>query len=213
MAPHSDGLVSGRKERKRRVVVIVSVVIVSVIILAAFVYWYHSRSSSERNGTYSHEYSLKVEANTTEEYIIRLPVPNDSSGRMPHDFLSELEVIKGVAVFALGDYENETCLEIRASGYLEIEWDKAYPASWNERYGNLTMTTGAEGWRTHDPCYSWIYSSRNDIKMTFYYSSIHHYMASPWFASGGGPTFYFSEYFYWQGWQQITIDYGWLIIN
>jgi hypothetical protein len=89
---------------------------------------------------------VRIEANTTEEYVVRLPVPVDITGRMPPYFVQDIEVLMGYPVFALGEYDYGTGLEVRASGYVEFEWTKTWPESWNEIYGNITMTTGAEGW-------------------------------------------------------------------
>jgi len=215
MIPHYDkqGSIRKRSQSKRVRRVVVSVIILLVIALVAYAAWYNLTWPLGRKGVYSHGYSLKVETNSTEEYVIRLPVPHDRSEMMPDDFLSELEVTMGVAELSLGTYDNETYLEIRSSASLNLEWERTIPDSMNERYGNLTLTTGAEGWSSHDQCYSWVYSSRIDIEMTFYYSSIHHYNVTPWWASGGGPTFRFWGHPLQSGWQQTLVDYGWLVID
>lgn len=198
---------------RKRIAVLVSVVIVASLVAIASMSWLMTEEPFERNGTYRHHYYVRVDANTTEEYTIRLPIPNDTNGKMPYDFMYDLEVLMGEPAFALGEYEHGRGLEVRASGYLEFEWTKVWPESWESRYGNLTMTTGAEGWRDVGPCHSWVFSDRADIRVLFQHSSIHHYAAGPMFASGGGPTFYFYEYPNGTGWQQMAVDYGWMLIN
>lgn len=198
---------------RKRIAMLVSVVVVASFVTVASVSWLLTEKPFDRNGTYRHHYYVRVEANTTEEYTIRLPVPNDASGRMPPYFMQDIEVLMGEPVFALGEYDYGRGIEVHASGYLEFEWTKVWPESWNVRYGNLTMTTGAEGWSEAGPCNSWIFSDRPDIRIFFQYSSIHRYMAGPMFASGGGPTFYINEYPNGTGWQQMPVDYGWMLIN
>lgn len=198
---------------KRRTAISVSAIVVASFVTLATISWLLIERPFDRNGTFDHHYFVRVEANTTEEYTIRLPVPNDENGSMPPYFMQDLEVIMGEPVFALAEYDYGVGIEVRARGYLEFEWSRAWPESWGGRYGNLTMTTGAEGWSNAEPCNSWIFSDRSDIRIFFMYSSIHHYMASPMFASGGGPTFDFYEYPTGTGWQQMPVDYGWMLIN
>lgn len=198
--------------KRKRGLLVVCVLVVTILIIAATATWLHY----DRKGVFSHHYYVKVETNGTDEYTIRLPMPHDMSSRYPLSFLSDIEIINGEATFELGVYGQGMGLEVRASGDLEFEWAKAWPESSNVRYGNLTMTTGAEGWGSSsplNPCYSWIYSDRSDIRIQFLYSSIHEYMVSPRWASGGGPTFSFIEYPQSTGWQRMPIDYGWLVIN
>ena len=198
---------------RQTIIVIASVIIILALVTVALVFWTLQARVFERNGIFHHHYYVRVEANSTEEYTFRLPVPNDTNGRMPYDFVYELEVLTGEPVFALGNYEHGKGLEGRASGYLEFEWSKTWSESRNERYGNLTMTVGAEGWNPVGPCYSWMFSDRSDIRVSFNYFSINEYMVSPTFASGGGPTFSFCEYPDGAGWQKIAMDYGWMLIN
>lgn len=213
----SDTIVPDQRPRhvtdRKRIAVLASAVIVASLVTVATMSWLLTERPFERNGTFRHHYYVRVDANTTEEYTIRLPVPNDTSGRMPYYFVNDIEVLTGDAVFGLGDYGHGIGLEVRASGYLEFEWEKVWPESWDERYGNLTMTTGGEGWNNVGPCHSWVFSDRFDIRIFFQYSSIHQYMAGPMFSSGGGPTFYFYEYPLGTGWQQMPVDYGWMLIN
>jgi hypothetical protein len=196
------------KHRNWILMIVCTVVIASLIIVASVHLFYY-----ERAGVYAHQYYVCVETNDTAEYTIRLPVPNDDAGTYPLSFLEDIDVLKGEPEFELGIYGHGTGLEVRASGNLEFEWNKAWPESAGVRYGNLTMTTGAEGWTPSEPAYSWIFSDRSDIRIQFLYTSIHHYMSSPMWASGGGPTFGFIEYPNGTGWQQMRIDYGWMVIN
>ena len=194
----------------KRELIILGSVAVALLIVAASLYWYYY---ADRAGTQDHHYYVKVEANTTEEYLIRLPVPVNESGTMPPYFVQDIEVLVGNPVFALGESDHGTYLEVRASGYVEFEWVKGWPDTTGEVYGNLTMTTGAEGWDDHGPALSWIFSDRPDIRINLLHSSIHNYMSSPTWASGGGPTFSFNDYPNGTGWQQVGIDYGWMVIN
>lgn len=194
----------------------ISLVLVLVLVSAAITagaYWQVTKEPFGRHGTFRHHYSIVIEANTTEEYTIRLPVPNDVNGEMPYGFIDDLEVHMGNSAFALANYEYGRGLEVRASGYLSLDWIKAWPESSHDRYGNLTMTIGAEGWTDHAPRLSWIYSDRSDIRIMFNYWSIHQYMATPTWSSGGGPTFSLIVYPEGTGWQQVPIDYGWMLIN
>ena len=197
---------------KRKVVLVYAIIIASIVALAS-VSWFVLDRSFDRDGTYNHYYNVKVKANTTEEYVIRLPVPNDESERMPPRFMTELEIVIGNPVFALGDSIHGMAIEVRASGYLEFTWAQGWSESWNERYGNLTMTVGAEGWDNPGPCVSWIFSDCSDIRILFTYYSIHDYLAAPHWASGGGPTFAFEIYPSGTGWQEVPVDYGWMVIN
>jgi len=194
----------------RKRILVIAAVIVVLLIAVASLSWFSLRDRAE---TRSHHYTVRIEANTTEEYVVRLPVPVDVSGRMPPYFVQDIEVLMGYPVFALGEYDHGTGLEVRASGYVEFEWTKVWPESWNEIYGNITMTTGAEGWDDPGPAHSWIFSDRSDIGISFHYSSINHHMETPTFASGGGPTFDFDMYPNGMGWQHIEISYGWMLIN
>lgn len=189
--------------------VIIAVVVVLLVAIAAAT-WYSLR---DREGTRSHHYLVRIEANTTAEYVVRLPVPVNTSGWMPPYFMQDIEILKGYPVLALGEYEYGTGLEIKASGYVELQWNKVWPESWNEIYGNLTMTTGAEGWSDPGPALAWIFSDSPDFKIYFSYSCINHHMETPFFASGGGPIFDFYMFLNGMGWQQIYIDYGWMLIN
>ncbi len=131
-------------------------------------------------------------------------------------FLRDIDVLVGEPTFELGEYGHGMGLEVSARGDLEFEWAEAWPESSNVSYGNLTMTTGAEGWGSSTPLnprYSWIYSDRSDIRIQFLYTSIHQYMVSPRWASGGGPTYGFIEYPEGTGWQEMPVDYGWVLIN
>jgi len=198
---------------KRRTIMVTLAILVALVVVVASVAWFVIEGPFDRNGTYDHYYFVRVEANSTEEYTISLPVPTNESGVMPVRFMQDLEVAMGEPVFALGDTVHGKAIEVRASGYLEFSWSKQWPESWDERYGNLTMTTGAEGWEDRGPCVSWIYSDRPDIRIYFMYESIHEYMSAPHWASGGGPTFSFYMYPDGNGWQQVSVDYGWMIIN
>lgn len=194
---------------KKRILVI-AVVIIVLLVAVTSVSWLSLR---DREGTRSHHYYVRIEANTTEEYVVRLPVPVDISGRMPPYFVQEIEILMGYPVFALRESEYGTGLEVRASGYIEFEWTKVWPESWNEIYGNITMTTGAEGWDASGPAHSWIFSDRSDTRIHFLFSCTNHHMETPVWSSGGGPTFDFYMYPNGTGWQQIEIDYGWMVIN
>jgi hypothetical protein len=194
---------------KKRTLVI-AIVIVVLLVTVASISWFSLR---EQAGTRSHHYTVRIEANTTEEYVVRLPVPVNISDRMPPYFVQDIEILMGYPTFALGEYAYGTGLEVRASGYVEFEWTKVWPESWNEIYGNITMTTGAEGWDDPGPARSWIFSDRSDIEISFLYSSINHHMETPIFASGGGPMFDFHMRPNGTGWQQIEIDYGWSVMN
>lgn len=198
---------------RKRSATLVSVVVVALVVVIASISWLVMERSFDRNGTYGHHYYVRVEANTTEEYTIRLPVPIDTNSMMPPYFVQDLEVLMGQPVFALGEYDHGRGLEVRASGYLEFEWTKEWPESRNERYGNLTMTTGAEGWDDRGPCYSWMFSDTADVRIMLDYSSLHTYMSKPMYPSGGGPTFTFYGYPNGTGWQQVLMSYGWMVIN
>ena len=197
--------------RRRRLLVVCAIVVAMIMIAASTALLHY-----DRQGVFSHHYYVKVEANGTEEYTIRLPVPHDTSSRYPLSFLGDIEVLDGDPAFQLGVYGHGMGLEVSARGDLEFEWTEAWPESSNVRYGNLTMTTGAEGWSSSsrlNPCCSWIYSDRSDIRIQFLYTSIHEYMVSPMLASGGGPTFSFIEYPEGTGWQEMPVDYGWVVLN
>jgi len=105
---------------KKRILVI-AVVIILLLAAVASVSWL---SQWDRTGTRSHHYYVRIEANTTEEYVVRLPVPVDISGRMPPYFVQDIEILLGYPVFALREYDYGTGLEVRASGYIEFEWTK-----------------------------------------------------------------------------------------
>lgn len=201
---------TGRRGRGRLRVAILTAMITAVILLASLT-WLPRTT----HVTYDHHYYVKVDANITGEYTLRLPVPHDANDKFPVTFIEELEVMAGEPVFSLEVFGHGLGLEVLAGGDIEFEWTLESPASSNVKYGNLTMTYGAEGW-THssreDPSYSWICSDSNDIMVQFLYSCISHIASRGW-VSGGGPTFEFFEYPSGTGWQRMPIDYGWLVIN
>jgi hypothetical protein len=205
MQPHRSALGTNKKR-----ILAIAAVIVVLFVAVASVSW---SSSRDRAPTRSHQYIVRIETNTTEEYVVRLPVPVDVSRRMPPYFVQDIEIHMGYPIFALGEYDYGIGLEVRASGYVEFEWSKVWPESWNEVYGNLTMTTGAEGWDDPGPARSWIFSDLSDMRIFLLHSSINRHMETPVFVSGGGPTFDFYTYPNGTGWQQVEMDYGWMVIN
>jgi len=144
--------------------------------------------------------------------VIRLPVPMNAVGNMHPHFMGELEVIVGDPVFALAEYDHGIGLEVRSRGYLEFQWSMELSESWASDFGNLTMTTGAEGHTYSNDAHTRIFSDSSDINVIFSYSSIHHHTSRNW-VSGGGPTFEFDEHPDGTGWQRISIYYGWMVIN
>lgn len=192
---------------------IASVLAVAAAVAVASVSWFLLQSRYDGDGAYDHHYYVRILANSTEEYVVRLPVPVDAHGIVEDHFVQDLVILSGNATFALGEFDHGTGIEIHASGHLEFEWTKEWPVSAGERYDAITMTTGAGGLDHAEPCVSWIYSDRSDISIWFLFSSIHEYKSAPWWTSGGGPTYSFCEYPEGSGWQQIPMGYGWLIVN
>jgi len=198
---------------RRGVVLLVGLCLVIALVLFAL-YQRHSVQESERDGTYRHTYSVEISTSSISVYTLMLPVPRDVNGTIPPGFMSELEYDKGKIVAVLDSSEHGTVLKITGNGSANLSWSAIWSDTEMSRYGNMTMTSGGEGWsHTEDPVVTWLYCSVAGIKISLYDSSIHHRYTNSWFATGGGPWFRLHDYDAVEGWQQPELEYGWMLIN
>jgi hypothetical protein len=198
---------------RRGVILLVSLLLVIALVLSAF-YLRYAVPESDRDGTYRHSYRVEISTDSTSVYTLMLPVPRDINGSIPPGFMSEIEYDEGKIVAVLDSCEHGTALEITGFGSTNLSWSGFWLDTETNRFGNMTMTTGGEGWsHREDPVVTWIYCSMAGVKISLYHSSIHHYYTNSWFASGGGPWFNLRGYDAAEGWQQPELEYGWMLIN
>ena len=207
-----------RKDRKvlasrREMTILVAIGVVVCLVLLAFGMGLFAQRSGH-DGTYTHTYEVRILTNSTSEYTLLLAIPRNATGDIPATFISDLEYDGSKIAAVLNSSEHGLALKIVGSGSTNLSWSDEWRVTERDRFGNMTMTSGAEGWTHREgPAVTWLYCSVSGVQVSLFYESINKYHVSPWFVSGGGPIFSLYNHITAEGWQQPQIDYGWMVIN
>lgn len=198
---------------RRLVVLLVALCLIIALVLFSL-YQRESVHESNHDGTYRHTYRVEISTNSTSNYTLLLPLPRDVNGTIPPGFMSELEYDDGKIVAVFNSSEQGAALKITGIGSANLSWSAIWSDTELSCYGNMTMTSGGEGWsHTEDPVVTWLYCSIAGVRISLDSSSVHQYYMNSWFATGGGPWFRLHDYYAAEGWQQPELEYGWMLIN
>lgn len=220
----SDHQVRKGQSRSDILIPVLSVAVVAAIVLG-FLYVYGFLPFDDQ-GEYSHSFVLTIETDLLEEYVVMCPLPVDSTGLTYDGFMDELTGLDGEVSASIVETPYGRALEIRGSSNATLRWD----ADWDDDgdwYRNLTMTfddvneTTSAAWAPwmSGMSGSWMYSDRGNLSLRLSYEALHTYLATPRWASGGGPCFDLMgtdgdrTYEAQAGWQLAPMDYSLVAIN
>lgn len=209
-----------REGRKRKWMYRAAIVAVVVIAIVLAVSYRMGLLPFDEDREYHHTYVLQIDTYTTDEYVIMCPIPTDATGTPCGTFLSGLVPTSDDIQTSVVDTPYGDALEVRGSSDTTLRWYASWAAEDGDWYLNLSIITGDPFDYSLDNRSTWIYSDSEDLNIRFSYSSEQTYLASPVWASGGGPYYdlvgngddirYFEPDV---GWQHAQIDFGWVAIN
>lgn len=217
MVSSSDGLNRRSRKRSRNTKIIVTAVV--VVLLIVVLVGLHMRGAFpwlfSENPRYSHSFSLVIDPETALDFTVICPVPVNASGSLYSDFIDELEVTSGNPQYILVDTEYGYGLQASGSGHTRLHWEGNWRVGDGDWYLNMSMTNAPHDWDYDTPeggFWSWIYSSNETLSISLTYTAERMHNETPTWLSGGGPCFYIGEMLE-EGWHQIFLDYGWIVIN
>lgn len=205
------------RRRKTEALVIIAVIAVLAIVVLAGLYmggafpWLFSE-----NPRYSHSFSPVIDPETATDFTVICSVPVNAGGRPYPEFIDEQEVESGDPQYALVETEHGFGLQASGSGYTGLHWRGDWSVGDGDWYLNLSMSNAPNDWDYDTPeegFWSWVHSINETLSMSLIYRAERMHNETPIWTSGGGPSFRITGMIQSDGWRQVVIDYGWIVIN
>jgi len=198
---------SGRKRlsflKNRSLIVLMVIIVISIAFQVGFYFWLESQSYDR----YEHHYRVTITPNSSAPFRIICPVPVNSIDKTYPEFIDELRLINGSAIFTNITAPYGEAIEVIGTGEVKLEWEASWSAKIEEGFSNLSMTSIQYGIGS-----SWIYSDSSNLCIRVVLISTHEYQVPPFYSSvSEGPSFEIRGYLATEGWQQLPISVGWMV--
>jgi len=205
--------------KRRPRTVFVPLFVVAIVIAAgfyAFIYTYNRLPRSfEEDPRYEHSFLLTIEADQFAEFAVICPVPVNSTGSVYSGFMDEVEILSGDPECALVVTNRGYGLQVSGVGPTELRWDGDWGRGEEDFYLNMSMTNAPCSWdyEAPDGGFSAQISSDSQLQIGLYYTALSLRNVGPAFISGHGPHFVLRHQLYGIGWESLSLEYGWVLLN
>lgn len=192
------------RARQNRVAVALIALLLVVVVSLALLYW---PTSPFRPRHVNYDYSVVIEADSSDEFLIICPLPADYVGTVCSDVVPSIGV-EGNAIVTEVTTPYGDGLQVEGTGSAVITWTYSftYRSSTQgvyDHYSNLSMLS--DGYELYG-AYAFIFSEDADTNLSLVYAYAHVYgtLGADWlrYQVSGNLT---------NGWNELPVDLDWIV--